>query len=382
MLSATKTTAHWLPASASRMSSSAVRSTCASIMFVPNLAQMPTRHDVPKLPPPLVAETSDDALRVSLPDGASASFLLVFVPSLTRRAAEPILDRAKDASKKRIFVSYRQASADARDALRAAGISFAGQDGRVFVHAPGLFVERDALPRLRPDDQWQLGVEGETPVRNPFAKRSSRVPRWLLLNRTESFSLSDLARDIELNPAAVSRVVRGLEEAALVREQEGGASGRRRNVRLERPLALLEAWLPYWQRRRIRHRHWDIGARDVDEALRLLAEATGDRPDGWAVGGLAGAAMVRRAVEPADVLLWTTVDEAERLAKILQPEPARTSRGGLRVAVAPDPWTLGLSYQLNGLPVADSVQLWLDCASEGERALEAAEAVAQASSWL
>lgn len=70
----------------------------------------------------------------------------------------------------------------------------------------------------------------------------------------------------------------------------------------------------------------DIGARDIDETLIQLREAVEDQPYGWTIGGLAGAAMVRRAVEPADVLVRASDEEAATLAKGLQPERAtRTS---------------------------------------------------------
>jgi hypothetical protein len=176
-------------------------------------------------------------------------------------------------------------------------------------------------------------------------------------------------------------VVRALEDGALVREAMSDTGGRRRYLRLERPRALLDAWLPLWQRRRIRYLQWDIGARNADEALSLLSKAVEDVPCGWALGGLAGAAMVRRVVEPADVVVWTSADDLPTLAHILQPEPARGGLGMVRVAVAPDPWTLGLARQIDGLPVADPVQLWLDASSEGERALEAADALAEAAGW-
>jgi DNA-binding MarR family transcriptional regulator len=335
--------------------------------------------DLPEVPPPLLLEASDDELRVALPDAPPATFLLVSVPSLTGRTVGGVLDRAAQ-SQRRIFVSYRQSSAEARAALRAADISFAGGDGRVFVRAPGIFVEHDERPRPRPAKRWELGAD-EDSVRNPFAKRSSRVPRWMLLHHAEPFSVSEIAHAVDLTPSAVSRVVRALEDAAFVREAKPGAGGRRRKLRLERPRALLDAWLPLWQRRRVRRRRWDIGTRDIDEALSLLSEAVGDRADNWAIGGLAGAAMVRRAVEPADVLVWISPDEVESLEQFLQPEPARAARGVVQLAVAPDPWTLGLAGLKHGLPLADPVQLWLDCASEGERALEAAEAVAEVAGW-
>jgi hypothetical protein len=344
---------------------------------------MRDRHDIPSLPDlpgPLVAEASDDELSVRLPESRSATFRRLWVPSLTRRTVGEVLDSAHQ-SKRRIFVSYGQSSAEAREALRAAEISFAGDDGRVFIRAPGIFVERDERPRRRSPEHWELGTD-ETSVRNPFAKRSSRVPRWLLLHHEERFSLSDLARAVDLDPSVVSRVVRALEDAAFVREAGSDAGGRRRHIQLERPRALVDAWLPVWQRRRIRRRRWDIGARDVDEAIRLLSDAVGDRPDRWAIGGLAGAAMVRRAVEPAEILVWITPDEVGVLGERLQPEPARGGRGSVEVADAPDPWTLGLARVVEGVPLADPVQLWLDCASEGERALEAADAVAEVTGWL
>jgi hypothetical protein len=251
----------------------------------------------------------------------------------------------------------------------------------VFIRAPGILVDRDEPLRLRPTGRWELTAEEETSVRNPFAKRSSRVPRWFLLHHQARLSAGELAEAVDLNPAAVSRIVRTLEDAAFVREVDPGARGRRRDVRLERPLALLDAWLPLWQRRRVRQRIWDIGARDFDEALTLLAGAAREGSDGWAIGGLAGAASVRRAVEPSDVLVWIAEDEVAALADALRPEPGRAGRGLVHVAVAPDPWTLGLARRDDAIPVADPVQLWLDCASESERALEAADAVAEAAGW-
>ena len=48
---------------------------------------------------------------------------------------------------------------------------------------------------------------------------------------------------------------------------------------------------------------------------------------------------------------------------------------------APDPWTIQLARDHAELPIADLVQLWLDCSSEGERPIEAADAVAQEMGW-
>jgi DNA-binding MarR family transcriptional regulator len=343
---------------------------------------MLNRHDNLDLPSQLVTEASGDQLRVAMPGGPSAVFRHLWVPTLTLRTVDEIVGDGDPGSKQPVFVSYQRGSAEARKAMRDAGISFAGDDGRTFIQAPGMLIDRDTPLRPRLTDRWGVETEQHASARNPFAKRSSRVARWLLLHHQEPISVAEIAQAVDLNPAAVSRVVRALEDAAFVREVDPDAAGRRREVRLQRPRALLDAWLPLWERRRVRQRLWDIGAVDADEALARLAEAAthvGTRR--WAIGGVVGAATVRRAVEPSDVLVWIDEDSVEAFANALQPEPGRGGRGLVRLAAAPDPWTLGLAGQVDAIPVADPVQLWLDCASEGERALEAADAVAKAAGW-
>jgi hypothetical protein len=343
---------------------------------------MTIRHDTQGLPSALVAEPVGDDLRISLPEGPSEIFHVIRVSSLTQRTAAEILDHVERDPQQRVLVSYRRSSAEARDALRAAGLSFTGEDGRAFVRAPGILVERDRPAASRPPKRWEAEATAGSAVRNPFAKRGSRIPRWLLLHPTESFSLSGLAAATDLNPAAASRVVRALEDAALVHSAKPSSNARRRSVQVKRPNDLLDSWLPVWQRRRIARSHWDIGARDVDEAMHLVRQAMEGRVGGWAIGGVAGAALVRRTVEPAGILVWTTPEEMSALEDALQPEPARGGRGAVHVAAAPDAWTLNLAVSIDGFPIADPVQLWLDCGSEGERALEAADAVAEAAGWL
>jgi DNA-binding transcriptional ArsR family regulator len=337
-------------------------------------------HDI-ALPDPLITESSGDELRLSLPEGPSAAFLLITVSSLTRRSVAEVLDRAEQVSPRRVFIAYAHSSAEGRDALRRAGISFAGGDGRLFVRAPGIFLDRDDRARSSPNPDREP-TAGDATRRNPFSNRSSRVPRWLLLHHEEAFSLGELATAVDVHPSAVSRVIRTLEDAAFVHASDPSAvGGRRRRVRLDRPRTLLDTWLPLWQRRRVCERAWDIGARDADEALARLREVAATQPSGWAIGGLAGAALTQRVVEPADVFVWASIEASAALSHALQPESARRARGVVRVALTPDPWILGLTRSLDGLPVADRAQLWLDCASDGERALEAADAIAAIAGW-
>jgi hypothetical protein len=347
---------------------------------------MSIRHALPQLPGLVVSEQSENEIRVCLPEGLGAAFRRSDIPSLSSRIAGEIVAHAGDDNRRGLIVVFKRSSAEARDALRDAGISFIGEDGYVFVRAPGLYVERDR-PLNRGQSGGDAGDVGRgTGTRNPFANRSSRVSRWLLTQPDSKFSPSSVAKAVELNPAAVSRILTALEDAGFISETDSGAGrGRSRTVKLTRSLALLEEWLAAWQRRRIQRWRWDVGARDADEALQLL-RAVEDRR-GWAIGGLAGAAAISRAVEPSVVALWLEPAALERLTEALQPATARGGRGALELALAPDPWTLGprltrsIEGLAGGLPLADPAQLWLDCASEGERALEAADAIAQLMSW-
>jgi hypothetical protein len=100
----------------------------------------------------------------------------------------------------------------------------------------------------------------------------------------------------------------------------------------------------------------------------------------WAISGIAGAATLRRAVEPADVLLLTTAAGVEEWSSTLLAEP-NPDRGLLQIAVAQDAFIFQLADRHGGLPVADPVQLWLDTTGAGERAVVAADAILAAMGW-
>lgn len=333
--------------------------------------------------PGLVVDGSAQQLRLRVPDGPEATFTLVRENALSSRRAEEIIAYASNDLAPPLLVAFSRSTSEARAALRGAGISFVGDDGHVFLRTPALYVERDVRPRHgrpstgTPESEADFG----SGTRNPFAVKSSRVPRLLLRYPDRVFTPSSIAREVGLNPAAVSRIFTALEDDGFVRQAatEQGP-GRKRTIQLQRGLALLEEWLVTWRRRRVQHWRWDIGSRTPDEALGLLRDI-GERR-GWALGGLAGAAQLfPRVVEPATVSIWIGAEAVDLLSNALSPDESRGGRGTLEVALAPDDWIFELASEVAELPVADPVQLWLDCSSEGERALEAADSVAQLMSW-
>jgi DNA-binding MarR family transcriptional regulator len=313
-------------------------------------------------------------------DTRGTRFDVIEVPALTGDVVDEVLDRVASGKRRPQLLVYRRGSPAGWERSRDAGLSYLGADGRVLLQAPQLYVDHDRS-NVRPDESLAWDASTAALPRSPFAVRGSRVARWLLLHPKQSFAISELAAHVELSVAAVSRAVKALDEMAVVQTASVAGDARAREVRLERADALLNAWLPLWQRRRVRRTIWDVGTDSVEGALKLVASAAADQGVVWALGGLAGAAEVNRAVEPADALVWIAADDLPQLAKVLMPEHARGGRGAVRVAAAPDPWTLGLARGHDKLRVADPVQLWLDCSSEGERALKAADAVAEEMGW-
>jgi DNA-binding MarR family transcriptional regulator len=215
---------------------------------------------------------------------------------------------------------------------------------------------------------------------DPFALRASRICRHLLLHPTDEFTINALAKAAEVDKSVVSRVVAELEREALIRVKTNAEDARSRVVRLTNPRRLLEEWRITWRRTRVPRKRFDIGTNSVDQSLQIIADAGKDSSAPWAISGVAGASFLRRAVEPADVLLLTTTDGLVEWQTKLFAEPS-SGTGLLRIASIRDPFVFSLAWPHHRLRVADPVQLWLDTAIAGERAAEAAEAIAKEMRW-
>jgi DNA-binding MarR family transcriptional regulator len=267
---------------------------------------------------------------------------------------------------------FERSSPRARKLLRRRGLSYAAMNGELFVHAPPVYIERP--PRR--------GAMAPTSAPSaPFAIRSSRIPRWLLLHADGRPSFRELARAVELSEPMVSRTMHALANDGLVAIESDPGDARRRRVRLRDTRELLDAFERATFARRPRRVVWDVGARDADEAIERLRAAAERTALPYAVTGVAGAAFVRRVVEPAEVSVWISRDDLDRWADELVAVPARAEPGRIVAQLTPDPFVLSLATNHQGIRVADPVQLYLDCRRSGERALEAADAIRAEMNW-
>jgi DNA-binding MarR family transcriptional regulator len=308
---------------------------------------------------------------LSIDGRRAASFAVRRVDVLTRSRAEALGDEAHDAAGP-VLVVFERSSPDARALLREHRVSYAADDGEMFVFAPPIYVERP--PRCQP-------IAPAPAAAAPFAFRASRVPRWLLLHAGERPSFRQLSRELELSESMVSRTVRALADDGLVAIETDPTDARLRLARLRDPARLLDAFERAVAPRRPRRMTWDVGARDAAAAIQAVRDAAVRLKVPYAVGGVAGASLIRRVVEPAEVVIWIGRDDADLWADELMATPSRQAPGRITAQLAPDPFVLSLATNREGIQVADPVQLYLDCRAAGERALEAADAIRTEMRW-
>ena len=270
----------------------------------------------------------------------------------------------------RRLIVFERSSPEARALLRERGLSYLAGNGELWIHAPPIHVERPP---------GRKRVPAATPA-SPFSVRASRVPRWLLLHPEGAPTFRELGRAVMLSESIVSRTLNALADDGLVKVEPDPHDGRKRRVRLRDASAMLAAF-EQANPRPARRQTWDVGARDVPEAMRRLRSAAKYLQLPYMVSGLSGAALVKRVVEPLTVDAWIERDSLELWLEALGAVPARPGPGRLVVQSARDPFIFTLATRLEGFLVADPVQLYLDCRRVGERALEAAEAIRKEMRW-
>ena len=118
---------------------------------------------------------------------------------------------------------------------------------------------------------------------NPFAAKSARVARWLLIHPRTAWRQRDLAKGIGLSDGAVSKVVRAYEEQGLVVRDATGA------VRAADPPLLLDAWRERYRFDRHRLRAGTVAARSGVELTRRIGTLFGSADVRHAFTGLAAA---------------------------------------------------------------------------------------------
>lgn len=200
---------------------------------------------------------------------------------------------------------------------------------------------------------------------NPFAPKSSRVARRLLLHPDEFHVQQELAAAISLGAGLVSRVVRRLEELELIERNEQGA------VRARDPKLLLEAWAEHYEFDRHHLLRGHVAARSGDELLAHVSSALSSAGIEHAATGLAGAWLLTHFAAFNTVTCYVTEVPARDVLDSLGFHEGERG-ANLWLALAGDEGVFLGAEERDGLACAHPIQVWLDLKGQPERAGEAA----------
>jgi DNA-binding transcriptional ArsR family regulator len=311
----------------------------------------------------------DAHMEIQLPSGDRRHVLVEFKANSRRAPVEAALAQlrnhiAHSASSEALPLLFSwHLGRPMREWLKSQGVWFADLSGNRFFWGPGLFVDREVAER--PD-------EIREPSPSVFADRNSLVLRYLLPRPPIQIGIRELARKIELSPAAVSLSLRRLREM--------GHLERGKEIRLLDREGLLDEWVSFYRprfRRQVEFRHY-VHARSAEVIIQKLRAQRVAREDGYALSLHAGASLVvpfvqfREAhvyIAPAEEALRTRLlravggKEASREANLVFLEPFYKSS------------FLFDSRMIRGVRVVSDLQLYMDLSCFPQRGIEQASVI-------
>jgi hypothetical protein len=228
-------------------------------------------------------------------------------------------------------------------------VSWADLSGNADISAPDLRIYIDGHPNLfkkpgRPS--------------SPFAPKSSRIARWLLINAGRSMTQRELSFATNMDEGFTSRIVSRLEEEGLVSRKEDGS------IVVSDPDLLLDSW-----RERIIKGH--MAARSSNEILQKISDSLLQKNIQHAATGLSGGWLYSKFASFRIVTFYINGPLSNDLIKALG---FREEERGANVwlVVPKDEGVFHGSKEVEGVNCAHPVQVYLDLFGHPERAMEAA----------
>lgn len=226
--------------------------------------------------------------------------------------------------------------------------------GNAHIRDEALYISREGRPNAFP----QRGRPA-----SPFAPKSARVARALLLDPTRWWRQRDLVSVTGLDDGRVSRLVRRLDDERLL-ERRGD------ELRPLNPRLMLDAWADDY-----RFRRHDAVIGHVSGDGIELARALSDRLDEHAIGhaftGLPAAWLIDPFARFRLVSVYVDGDP-RHAADLLAMR--RNERGANVQIIAPDDeGVMAGGRRIDDMPIVSPVQVYLDLRNLPERAAEAAD---------
>ena len=253
------------------------------------------------------------------------------------------------------------------------GINFIDLSGNIYLNKPGkILIQRLGRPNAFRERRL---------LRNPFGGASSRVTRVLLQWPDRVWTITGIEDELkresqrqkkreyrfDVSLSSISKTVRSLEEQLLVRRE-------RKEIVVLEPRQLLFQWADVYSKQFKRlSREAKTFRNPFGFALKTSLEGFRSRytASDFVVSGTSGASLVAPFADMDRIDIYVLPgSEIERQS---DPETEKAVGPDFWVAPSVDRGVFMYSRTIDGVPVASTVQLYLDCYARGGRDRKQAE---------
>ena len=244
-----------------------------------------------------------------------------------------------------------------RNLCQDSGVSWADLSGNADISAPNLRILIDGQPNLFKN----LGRPS-----SPFAPKSTRITRWLLINADKSMTQRELSFATNMDEGFTSRIVSRLEAEELVSRKKDGS------IFVPDPNLLLDSWREEYDLKKNRIIKGHIAARSSNEILQKISDLLLEKDIKHAATGLSGAWLYSKFVGFRIVTFYIDRQLSKELTRILG---FRDEERGSNVwfVIPKDEGVFHGSKKVENINCAHPVQVYIDLFGHPERAKEAAD---------
>ena len=243
-----------------------------------------------------------------------------------------------------------------RNLCEGSNVSWADLSGNADISAPNFRILIEGHPNLYKN----LGRPS-----SPFAPKSARISRWLLINAGKSMTQRELSSATNMDEGYTSRIVSRLEDEELISRKNDGS------IVVSDPDLLLDSWREKYDFKKNRIIKGHIAARSSNEILKKISDFLLNKDILHAVTGLSGAWLYCKFAAFRIVSFYIEEHLSRNLFKFLG---FREEERGSNVwfVVPKDEGVFHGSKKVEGITCAHPVQVYLDLFGHPERAMEAA----------
>jgi len=236
------------------------------------------------------------------------------------------------------------------------GVSWVDLSGNADIFAPNLRILVHGQPNL----YKSLGRPS-----SPFAPKSARIARWLLINADKSITQRELSFATNMDEGFTSRIVSRLEAKELISRKKDGS------IIVPDPDLLLDSWREEYDLKKNRIIKGHIAVRSSNEIIQKISDYLLEKDIKHAATGLSGAWLYSKFSGFRIVTFYIDRQLSKDLTRILG---FREEEGGSNVwfVIPKDEGVFHGSKKVENVNCVHPVQIYLDLFGHPERAMEAA----------